>query len=61
MKMTRQGVRDLDEGRPKRKPNIVELPVVQFCKHPKVKKDGLTADTYCPDCGTRWDWNGKEY
>jgi len=60
-KLTKQGVRDLDAGRPKpTKPKPIDLPPSQFCEHKRARTDPLTGDRYCPDCGRMWDWNGNE-
>ena len=60
-KMTKQGVRDLDAGKPRpKKAEPRELPLMQFCKHPRMRRTPH-GDTYCPDCKRMWDWNGEEY
>jgi hypothetical protein len=60
-KLTKQGVRDLDAGRPRpKKAEPRELPVMQFCKHPRMKTVEGFGD-YCPDCKRLWDWDGKEW
>lgn len=61
-KLTKQGVRNLDTIPSKSKGiKLPEPPKNQFCKHVNSKKNQLTGDVECLDCGTLWDWNGNEY
>ena len=61
-KLTKQGVRNLDTIPSKSKGIKLDMPPInQFCKHTNIKKNQLTGDTECLDCGALWDWNGNEY
>ena len=62
MKLTKQGVRDLNNiGNNKSKGIKLENPPVnQFCKHVRIK-DHLSGDSHCIDCGLTWDWQGIPY
>jgi hypothetical protein len=62
MKLTRQGVRDLDSLPSKPKGvKLVEPPkLASFCKHIRIK-DMESGDSMCLDCPLVWDWNGIPY
>lgn len=58
MKLTKQGVRNLDDLPGKsRGRKLSEPPKEQFCKHLNKREEGYTR--YCPDCGMMWDWDGS--
>ena len=60
--LTKQGVRDLDNIPSKSKWKKLPMPPKnQLCKHEHIRTNHLTGDTECLDCGTLWDWNGKEW
>lgn len=62
MKLTKQGVRDLDDipGKSQGK-KLEEPPKGQFCKHPRRRSNSLTGEEWCLDCGLSWDWEGRQY
>ena len=61
MKLTKQGLRDLDSIPSKPKGIKLDMPPRnQFCKH-KNKKILNNGDTICLDCDKLWDWNGNEW
>lgn len=71
MKLTKQGVRDLNHIRGFSNSRKVDIPGIHTpirssnpvtCEHPIKKTDHITGETYCPDCHTWWDWNtGRAY
>lgn len=63
VKLTRQGVRDLDDIPSKPKGVKLDKPpvkLVAFCKHVRTKSLD-SGDTLCLDCDTLWDWDGDPY
>lgn len=65
MKMTKQGVRDLNDIKsPPRKVKTLEgLPTYMLgeCKHPRhITYNDHNGNQFCRGCGKGWDCDGKE-
>lgn len=63
MKLTKQGVRDLNSIPSKPKGVKLDPPpkkLEAFCKHARTKTLE-SGDSMCLDCDTIWDWNGEPY
>lgn len=62
MKLTKQGVRDLNDIPSKPRGVKLDAPpkLEAFCKHARIKTLE-SGDSMCLDCSTAWDWNGEPY
>ncbi len=60
-KLTKQGVRDLNDLKGKSRGRRVDAPPSGLmCKHVRTRKEGH-GDTVCMDCDASWDWQGMPY
>lgn len=65
MKLTKQGVRDLNHLKAPQRPKAIlppkQDPIGYRCRHPYKTELGHSGAFFCRDCGETWDFDGRVF